>query len=268
MDYVGPFTFQWVRSFIGAAALLPVMFFMSFTKKKKGTYVKSTPAERKNLLLGGVCCGFALCIASCFQQVGIQYTSVGNAGFITSMYMVLVPILSIVLHKKVKKKIWFCVMVGMVGMYFLSISEGFSISKGDAMVAACALFFAVQIMLVDYFAPKTDGVQLSFMQFVVSGILSMLLTLMFETPDLQDILRAAAPILYAGVLSSGVAYTLQIIGQKYAEPVIATLLMSLESVFSMLGGIVVLQQIPTGREVFGCCLVFFAVVVSQVNIKR
>lgn len=274
MDYVEPFTFQWARSFIGSVALIPVILVMNHSKKKcryqeKGgnNGIESDRNGCGKLIAGGICCGVVLCIATSFQQIGIMYTSVGNAGFITSMYMILVPILSIFLHKRVKLKIWICVAVATVGMYFLSVSETLTISKGDILVAVSAFFFAVQIMAVDYFAPQVDGVKLSCIQFLVVGIISLVISLFFENPSVNDIISAAVPILYAGVLSSGVAYTLQIIGQKYAPPTTATLLMSLESVFSLLGGIVVLHQIPTGREVFGCILVFAAVAVSQVDLK-
>lgn len=276
MDYVEPFTFQWARSFIGSAALIPVILVMDCSKKKCGYQEKGgndgTESGRNvsvngKLIAGGICCGVVLCIATSFQQIGIMYTSVGNAGFITSMYMILVPILSIFLHKKVKLKIWICVAVAAVGIYFLSVSETLTISKGDILVAVSAFFFALQIMAVDYFAPLVDGVKLSCIQFFVVGIISLVVSLIFENPCMNDIIFAAVPILYAGVLSSGVAYTLQIIGQKYAPPTTATLLMSLESVFSLLGGIVVLHQIPTEREVFGCVLVFAAVAVSQVDLK-
>ncbi|MBE5922792.1 MAG: DMT family transporter [Lachnospiraceae bacterium] len=265
MDYVGPLTFLCTRSFIGAAALLPVSLLIDHGKKKNGTFVENTPTDRKNLLVGGILCGLALCVASGLQQIGIQYTSVGNAGFITSMYMLIVPVLSIFLGKKVPKKIWFCIAVAAVGLYFLSISGGLSVSKGDVLIAVCALFFAIQIMIVDYYAPLVDGVKLSCMQFTVAGVISLVPALIFETPEPYNIVRAIVPILYAGLFSSGIAFTLQIVAQKYAQPTVATLLMSMESVFSMLGGIVLLSQIPSARQVFGCVLVFCAVIASQVS---
>lgn len=267
MDHVGPFTFLFVRSFIGAAALLVGIFVRDQFKKSRGEYTKSTDRETRLLAAGGTLCGITLCIASGFQQVGMQYTSVGNAGFITSMYMLIVPIFSLFFGKKVPGKIWLCVVVATIGMYFLSVSEGLQVSKGDIYIAVCAIFFAVQIMIVDYYAPKVDGVKLSCFQFVITGMVSMVLAFALEEPDWGNITKAAAPLLYAGVLSSGVAYTLQIIGQKYAQPTIATLFMSMESVFSLLGGIVVLRQIPNGREIFGCVLVLAGVLMSQISIK-
>lgn len=268
MDYVGPFTFQCVRSFIGMMALIPVIVILDGIKKRKGIYKKNTIQENKKLLMGGICCGTALCVASCFQQIGIQYTSVGNAGFITSMYMILVPVLSVFFRKKVQRKIWVCVAIAAVGMYFLSISENMSISKGDGLIAICAVCFSIHIMVVDYFASEVDGVKLSCIQFLVSGVITILPMIFIETPKISYITAAIIPLLYTGVLSSGVAYTLQILGQQYAEPTIATLLMSLESVFSLVGGIVVLSQFPTVREFLGCVLVFAAVIASQVSLPK
>ncbi len=268
MRYVGPYTFLWTRSFIGAAALVPVIAVMDKYKKKNGTYITYTKDRFKTLVLGGLCCGLALCIASALQQVGMQYTSVGNAGFITSMYMVLVPIFSIFLGKKVKAKIWVCVAVAAVGMYFLSVSDNFAISKGDMIIAVCAVFFAVQIMVIDYFSPRVEGVKMSLIQFLVTGVLSLIPAVILEGLNWSGIASAIIPILCAGVLSSGVAYTLQIVAQKYAEPTVATLFMSLESVFALLGGIVILKEIPTLRESLGCVLVFVAVLMSQISLPK
>ena len=283
MDYIGPFTFLWVRSMIGAGSLLIVILVRNLISDKKKIQEQEVTQEKKEiqkkeetagetgkktLIIGGICCGVAMCFASGLQQVGMQYTTVGNAGFITSMYMLLVPIFSVVLRKKVPGKIWACIGIAAVGLYFLSISEGFSISKGDFLVLLCAICFAVHVMVVDYFAPLVDGVQLSCVQFVVTSVLAMGLAFAFETPRPDAILAAMIPLLYTGVLSSGVAFTLQILAQKYAQPTVATLFMSMESVFSLLGGIVVLQQFPTGRELFGCILVFFAVVCSQIKVHR
>jgi drug/metabolite transporter (DMT)-like permease len=222
--------------------------------------------QKKQVLIGGIVCGAALCVASCFQQVGIEYTTVGKSGFLTSMYIVIVPILGLLVGKKVHKKLIGCIILAVIGLYFISITDSFTLSKGDTLVCICAVCFAVHIMLVDRFAPGVDGVILSCIQFFVSGILSGIPMLIFEQPEIKDILAAWLPILYAGVMSCGVAYTLQIIGQQHTEPAVATLLMSLESVFSMVGGIVIIHQIPTARETFGCVLLFIAVVIVQLPI--
>lgn len=264
MDYVQPFTFQSIRSFLGFLTLLPVVAGIKRTESK----TKNKVENKKKLVTGGILCGIVLCIASCFQQFGILYTTVGKAGFITSMYLVLVPVFSIFLKRKVGWKTWLSVLIAMGGMYLLSMNEGFSISKGDQLVAVCAVCFALHIMLVDHYAPHVNGVKLSCIQFLVSGILSGIGMVFMEKPQVTLIFQAALPLLYAGVLSCGAAYTLQIIGQKYANPTTATLLMSFESVFSLLGGAMLLHQIPTAREAVGCVLVFAAVLLSQVSGKN
>lgn len=263
MEYVGPFTFHAVRSLLGSLTLIPVIIVLTALKKKKGIYKKSSKAELYQLMLGGISCGVVLCVACCFQQFGIQQTTVGKAGFITSMYMIFVPIFSVVLRKKVPIKIWLCVILAAIGLYFLSMNGSFGLSAGDSFVAVCAVCFAIHIMVVDYFAPKVDGVKLSCVQFLVSGVLAMVPMLIWERPEMAALLHAAIPIMYAGVMSCGVAYTLQIVGQKYASPTTATLLMSLESVFSLLGGVILLRQVPTPRELLGCALVFGAVVWAE-----
>lgn len=262
MDYVGPFTFQSVRSFIGSASLIPVLAFMHFKRGNKDSQKKDI--ERRTVITGGTLCGIALCAASCFQQVGIQYTTVGKAGFITAMYIILVPVLSVFLKKKIPSKIWLCIILAAVGLYFLSMKgTDLSISRGDGYMVICAFLFSIQILLVDHYAPKADAVWLACIQFFVSGTLSAIPMFMFEHPAAAALEACMIPLLYAGVMSCGVAYTLQIVGQKYSEASTASLLMSLESVFSLLGGIVLLRQIPSPRELIGCALVFAAVIWSQ-----
>ena len=203
-------------------------------------------------------------VAANLQQIGIQYTSAGKAGFITAMYILIVPVLGLFLKKKVPGRIWLCILIAVVGLYLLSVTEGFSsISKGDVYVLLCALAFSFHIMAVDHYAPLVDGVRLSSIQFLICGVLSGILMFLFEEPNLENILNAAVPILYAGIMSCGVAYTLQIIGQKYTRPTIASLIMSLESVFAVLAGIVVLREIPTARETMGCVLMFLAIIIAQ-----
>lgn len=266
MDYVGAFTFQSTRSFLGAVTLLPFILISDHRKRKTGTEVPCSAADKKHLLFGGIVCGVILTVASVFQQIGISYTTVGKAGFITSMYLILVPILGIFLHKRVPIKIWGCVVVAAIGLYLLSISSSFTLSKGDTLTIVCAFCFALHILCVDHFVAGADGVKLSLIQLCSSGILSAVPMLLIEQPTVAAIRTALIPILYAGILSSGVAYTLQIVGQKYVAPTTATLLMSLESVFSMVGGVLLLSQIPTLREFGGCVLIFAAVVIAQVPI--
>ncbi|HCT92721.1 MAG TPA: EamA family transporter [Lachnospiraceae bacterium] len=263
MEYVGPFTFQAVRSLIGAAALVPVIYIMDRQKKEKPGYAAPGKKEKVYLWKVGIACGIVMCIASCLQQVGILYTTVGKAGFLTSLYLVLVPVLGIFLHNKVPAKIWFCVVICLAGVYLLSMTGSLTPAAGDAMILACAFFFAIHILIIDHFARHVDGVRLSCIQFLISGLLSSVCMFALEKPSLDGLMAAGVTLLYAGVMSCGGAYTLQIIGQQYTEPTTATLLLSMESVFSMVGGIMLLGQTPSLRELCGCALVFAAVILAQ-----
>jgi drug/metabolite transporter (DMT)-like permease len=271
MDYVGPFTFNCTRDLIGSLVLVPVIFLMDGQKRKSGlseAEMKKRRGDNRTLLTGGVCCGIALAVASSLQQFGIQYTSVGKAGFITAMYIVLVPILSIFLGRKLRPLIVGCVALAVVGLYFLCMSESFSISFGDLLVLLCALVFSIHILVIDHFSPLVDGVRLSALQFLTAGILCGIPMLLFEHPSIAAILEAWLPILYAGAMSCGVAYTLQILGQKDADPTVASLLLSLESVFSVLAGWVLLGQHLSSRELFGCLLMFAAIILSQLPERK
>ena len=270
-DAVGCFTFNGVRSFIGALVLIPVILFLDRQKKKELGEDKflEQKGEKKTLVLGGVCCGLLLCIASNFQQFGISFTTVGKAGFITAMYILIVPVLGIFMNRKVSIKVWFGVILATIGLYMLCMtSERVSLSKGDFLVLICAGFFSMHILIIDYFSPKCDGVRLSCIQFFVCGIISMIGAFVFENPDMGTILDGWLPILYAGVMSCGVAYTLQIIGQKNMDPTVASLILSLESVFSVLAGWVILHQTLSVREIFGCVLMFLAIILAQLPEKR
>ena len=269
-ETVGCFTFNGVRSLIGALVLIPVIFFLDAQKKKELGEEKfqEQKGDFKTLLTGGICCGVMLCIASNFQQFGISFTTVGKAGFITAMYILIVPILGLFMKKKVSMKVWFGVVLATIGLYMLCMtSESFSLSKGDFLVLICAGFFSLHILIIDYFSPKADGVRMSCIQFFVCGIISMIIAFIFEQPNLGAILSGWLPILYAGILSCGVAYTLQIVGQKNMDPTVASLILSLESVFSVLAGWVILNQKLSGRELFGCGLMFLAIIMAQLPEK-
>ena len=206
----------------------------------------------------------ALFAASNFQQFGISYTTVGKAGFITALYVVIVPIMGLFFKKKVSFIIWISVVLSVVGLYLLCMTENsFSLAFGDLLVLICALLFSIHILVIDYFSPKGDGVIISCIQFFVSGILSGVMMFLFETPRAEGILAAWMPILYAGVLSCGVAYTLQIVGQKDLDPTPAAVIMSMESVVAVICGALILKETMTLPEVLGCCLVFSAVILSQ-----
>ena len=264
MDFVGPYTFQALRTLIGGIVLIPTFLIADRIKMKRGTYRKMTPSERKNLIIGGVLCGLALCLASNLQQLGIVGTTVGKAGFITALYIVIVPFFGIFLKKKIKAHNWVCVLLSVVGLYLLCMNESFTLSPYDGYVLACAFVFSVHILIIDHFAPKTDCIRMSCVQMFVSGAISFVLMLIFEDFNIQQVGRASFSILYAGVLSSGIAYTLQMVGQKNAEPTVASLLMSLESVFSVISGAVVLAQLPSLRESAGCIIMFISIIAAQV----
>lgn len=269
-EYVGCFTFNGVRSLIGSFVLLPVIFFMDKKKKKElgeEAFFRQKK-DRKTLLLGGLCCGILLCIASNFQQFGISFTTVGKAGFITALYIVIVPVLGLFMKKRVGIRVWIGVILATIGLYMLCMtSESFSVSKGDFLVLICACIFSLHILTIDYFSPKVDGVRMSCIQFFVCGMISMAIAFAVETPKLQGILAGRLPILYAGVLSCGVAYTLQIVGQKNTDPTVASLILSLESVFSVLAGWLLLNQTLSIREFSGCVLMFLAIILAQLPEK-
>ena len=270
-EAVGCFTFNGVRSLIGAIVLIPVIFFLDGQKKKELGEEKflEQKGDKKTLILGGICCGVMLCIASNFQQFGISFTTVGKAGFITAMYILIVPIFGLFMKKKVGAKVWIGVVLATIGLYMLCItSESFSLSKGDFLVLICALFFSLHILIIDYFSPKVDGVRMSCIQFFVCGVISTAIAFVTESPSLHSILSGWLPILYAGVLSCGVAYTLQIVGQKNMDPTVASLILSLESVFSVLAGWVILNQTLSGREILGCILMFLAIILAQLPEKQ
>lgn len=284
MDYIGPFTFNSIRTFMGAVVLLPVILLTKRGGKITGAGTtadnKETAGDRKaadgrqssggwkTLAAGGICCGLALAAASSLQQIGLMYTSAGKAGFITALYILIVPLMGLFLGKKAGVKVWIGVALAVVGMYFLCITEGFSIAKGDFFVLLCAVNFSIHILVIDHFAPKVDGVCLSCVQFLVCGVLCAVPMFLIEKPHISEILAAWMPLLYAGVLSCGVAYTLQVIAQKDTDPAVASLLLSLESVFSVLTGWAVLGERLSPRELFGCVLVFAAVLLAQIPGKH
>ncbi len=272
MDTLGPCTFNAVRSFIGAAVLLPVAILVSRRKGKSETInqKREGPFWKRNrdLLVSGVLCGTLLGVASLLQQTGLQTVSPGKAGFLTALYIVLVPVLGLFLGKRPGARAWAAAVIAMTGIWFLSVRGDFSIAPGDLLIIVCALFFSVHILVIDAFSDRVNGVALSCMQFFVAGLLSAIAAFLWETPRLDDVLRSWGPLLYTGVLSSGVAYTLQILGQKSVNPTLASLVLSLESVFAALAGWAVLGEPLQPRELFGCVLVFGAVVLAQLPDRR
>lgn len=302
LDYVGAFTFNAVRSLIGSIVLIPCIVFLNRLKSSSGTSFSTTrraaraPLQRHNstaracasktsgkitsdnkhtgsddtktLLKGGVLCGIILCIASNLQQFALNYTTVAKAGFITSLYIIIVPILGIFLHKKAGLKIWLAVFIALTGMYLLcSKGDKFTLQRGDLYLLGSAFVFSLHILTIDHFSPKTDGVKLSCIQFFVCSLLSGVGMIIFEKPNIGSILDAWLPIIYAGILSCGVAYTLQIVGQNGMNPTIASLILSLESVVSLIAGWIILGQKLSAKELGGCALVFAAIILAQVPVK-
>ena len=270
---VGPLTFNATRNIIGALVLIPVIFLMNkINPQPSADSAKDSPqahpGSTKTLILGGIACGICLCLASNFQQFGIQYTSVGKAGFLTACYIIIVPILGLFMKKKCSPFIWIAVAMALVGLYLLCITDGFSMGKGDILVLICAVLFSLHILVIDYFSPKADGVKMSCIQFLVCGLLTAIPAAILEHPQLSSFAGAWGSILYAGVMSCGVAYTLQIIGQKNMNPTVASLILSLESCISVLAGWIILGQRLSTREIIGCVVMFGAIVLAQLPQKE
>ena len=260
---VEPFTFSGVRITMGGLVLLPVIRFMD-TRQGRGKQPLLPLRSDKTLLRGGLVCGTVLCIASNLQQFGIQTTTAGKCGFITAFYVALVPVLSVLfLKKRYGALTWLGVALAMTGMYFLCINGGFTVTRGDTLVFLCAIAYAVHILVIDRYSVLVDGVRLSCLQFLVAGGISAVLMLLTEQPSLQVILSAWKPICYSGILSCGVAYTLQVICQKELDSALASLIMSLESVFSVLFGWLLLHERLSPRELLGCALTFSAVILVE-----
>ena len=259
---IGSFTFNGIRTFIGGLVLLPLVI--------KNHKDKSLPLFTKEELTGGIVCGFFLFVAASLQQFGLAYTTAGKAAFITTLYVVFCPILSLIVHKKkTRPLVWLCVVLDVIGLYLLCMTDAsFSIQIGDTLVILCAVAFAGQMVAVDNFIDRIDGIKLSCIQFLFSGLLGIICMFIFEGPvSMSNIMTAWFPILYAGVISCGIAYTFQVLGQKEATPTIAALILCLESVFGVLAGAVILGETMTMREIFGCIIMFAAVVISNLPEK-
>ncbi len=259
MQHVGPLTFQAVRFLLGGTVLLPAVFILG----KKDPGADREDYNPKGVFWGGAVCGFFLMVACTLQQFGILYTTVGKAGFLTSLYIIVIPILGIFLKKKIGLNVWLSVVLAMVGMYLLCMKESLVLSKGDTLVFVCAFIFSFQIMAVDKYASIYNALKLSCIQFYVCGILSLVVMFVFEKPDISSILTAWLPILYTGAASCGIGYTFQTIAQKDLQPAIASIIMSLESVFAALFGWILLGQKMSVREIIGCFVMFAAITIAQ-----
>lgn len=265
-EYMGPFTFNTARAVIAFVFLLGLRAAAGLWRRRQGT--PSSGTSRRELALGGLCCGTALTVASYFQQKGIETATAGKAGFVTALYIVLVPIFGRILGRSVSRTVWFGVALAVAGLYCLCINEAFTISGGDFYLLLCAVCFSVQILTVDRFSQRVDGVELSCVQFLVMSVLSALGIFTETPPDMAAVSAWIWPVLYVGVFSSGVAYTLQILSQKDADPAVVSLLMSLESVFATVAGVLILHDRMSGREYFGCALMLAAVILAQLPDRK
>ena len=281
MKYIEPFTFNTARSLIAGVLLIPVVRLLDVLDRKDPNFVPPT-ASKRTLLFAGVLCGIILAVASALQQFGVMYTNVGKAGFITALYIVFVPVAGLVFRRRPGILVWIAVIIAVVGMYLLCMTdasfslqfgdmlcmtESFTIAPGDTLVLLCALGFTAHILVIDRFSQTVDCVRMSMIQFFVCALISGICMIVFERPDIEAVLSAWLPILYAGALSSGVGYTLQIVAQKDTPPVLASLLMSLESVFAVLAGWLILGQTLTAKELCGCGLMFAAIILAQIPKK-
>lgn len=266
-DSIGTFTFNATRYFIAVLALLVVILIKDgLAKDKPSLSPIQKKAANKQLWLGGLCCGTALAVASNFQQAGlVAGTDAGKAGFITALYVVLVPLFGLFFKRKVNLSTWIAVVLSVVALYLLCIKGEFSLAPGDLLILVCAVCFAVHILVIDHFTAYCDGVKLSCIQFLFAGIISAICMFIFEPVDFAAIWSCTLPLLYVGIFSCGVGYTLQILAQKDSNPTVVTILLSLESVFAVIAGAIILKQQMSVREYIGCAVMFAAVILAQIE---
>lgn len=259
-EYIPPFTFNFLRNLTAGLFLL----IYAFVRKNK-TRQKVDSITKTATIRGGITTGLVMAIAVSFQQTGVYFTTSGKAGFITSLYVVIVPIIAIFMGKKVSKKTAIAIILALIGLYLLTVKveDGFSINKGDILIFIGSLFFAFHILFIDYYSVKSDSVKMSMLQFFVASLVSLFLMILFEKPELDLVIKGIFAILYMGVFSSGLGYTLQIVAQKDTDPTISSLILSLEAVFAALFGFIFLKEVPNERELIGGILMFFAIILAQ-----
>ena len=272
LENIGPFTFTALRFFMGGIALLIITAIVDFFKIKKGIIVREKATYKSKLkytLIGGVCCGIALCIGSNLQQIGMVYTTAGKSAFISAFYIVIVPIVGLIFKRKCGIEVYVAVLIALVGLYLLCVNEGITeINKGDWITLISAIVYAFHILTVDKALERSDGLKISTLQCFTCGIISIIFALIFEDISLEKIGAAIVPLLYAGVISGGIAYTLQILGQRDLEPTVASLIMSLESVAGALSAFLIINQKMTTQEIIGCVVMFVAIILAQIPIKE
>ena len=271
MDDIEPITFNAVRMVLSAVAVGLVAILLWLREKRKAPVRDPEEAKKynRNTVIGGICCGTFLSAASAIQQMGLVYTPAGKAGFITAMYMLLVPIISFLVFKKKNSwLVWIAVLIGVCGMYLLCITEGFSLTYGDTLVCICAVLYSGHILSCDHFVQLGNPIRISAIQFVTAAVLSGIVAFITEDPSWDKVISAAIPILYCGIVSGGIGYTLQIVAQKFTDPTIASLLMSLESVFAVIAGAILLNERMSSREMTGCIVMFVAIILVQIPLPH
>ena len=261
METMGPHWFNSLRFFIGVVALTPVVIWMDRAQSKSST--GGPKSSNKTLLMGGTVAGLLLFIGATFQQVGLQYTTAGKAGFITGMYIFFVPLIGLFFRMKTGLGTWLGAAIALWGLYLLSINEDFTLSKGDTLQLICAVAFAGHVLMIGYLASRMDTVKLSLVQFFVAGLLAMMLALYFEQLTWGMIKSTALPLLFAGVMSTGIAYTLQTIAQQHAHPSHAAIILSSEGVFAVIGGFLLLNEVLPAQGLLGCGLILVGMLMSQ-----
>ena len=267
MEYIGPFTFNMVRSFLGGLSLIPVILWVKISTDDKRTE-RRKHAQHINLVRAGIACGTALFLAMSVQQYCMQFVGAGKGGFITALYIIFVPILTVLLGEKLKKQVIISVFLAFIGLYLLCYKANTGFDIWDLLILLSAFFYAVHIMVVNYYSRVVNPVKASCFQFFIVGLLSLFLVLLFETPSISAIIACKVPLLYAGVLTCGVAYTLQIYGQKYTLPILASLIFSLEAVFAVIGGVLILGETLSIKEFLGCIFMISGVILSNLHSKK
>ncbi|MDE6139071.1 MAG: DMT family transporter [Candidatus Gastranaerophilales bacterium] len=268
MDFVGPFSFNFARSILGGISLIPFIFIAKLLKEDTRTK-QIKHFQHIILTKAGISCGLALFTAMSIQQYSMLHASAGKAGFISALYIIFVPLVLKFFGEKLSLNIKISVGIALIGLYLLCFNNtGTGINFYDILLLIAAFFYGIHIIVVNYFSKKVDAAKISCLQFFVVGILSIPFMLLFETPHIQGFIDCKIPILYAGILTCGVAYTLQIFGQKYSTPTIASLILCLESVFAVIGGSIILHESMNIKEIFGCIFMICAVIISQINLKN
>lgn len=264
MEFIGPFTFNGIRFALGALALVPILYFSKKSNSK-------SPINRKYkvpLIAAGSLAGLALFLGASLQQVGIVNTTAGNAGFITSLYVVITPLLGLIFKQRLTKQVWIGVVLATIGLYFLSVSGDFIIGRGDLFVLIGAFFFACHVLLIAWLSPRYNVLKISILQFSITSFLSLIIAIYTEQIDWMSIYAAAIPIIYGGLFSVGIAYTLQVAGQRNAKPSMAAIVLSFEAFFAAIGGWLLLNEIFNMREILGCLLMLTGIIIAQLNFKK